>query len=471
MLIHVIAFTAIAVFLLSGIISSGISSLKLARFTESREQALQIAEAGIEYYRWHLAHNPIDYYDGMGASSTGPYIHDFNNKDGIKIGTYELTIIPPSVGSSVITIESTGRVLSDARAVRKISSKLAKPSYAKYGLVSNSELTYFAAGDDMYGEIYSNGVVRFDSPAKAHNLVTSMINWKNISGFGKVWGVSCDGDPTPQEMFTDSTCPDVFMSGRKIDAPQISFNSLALDLSELRTKSIANGSYRGDSSAKGYLIRLKTDDTYDLYRVNSLRTKSKWCTNDNGESDWDVWSVNSTTLIDNYDIPQDGVIYVADDLWLEGTIDSARVTIAAGRSPAGVTGKPDANIIINEDLLYTNKDGRDVIGVIAEDNVLVGLYSDDNLEINGAIIAEKGAVRRFYYNSSCSATYYKRDTLSTFGMFVSNEQPYFAHSSGGVLTSGYQNQPAKYDGNLLYAPPPSFPLTTDQYSIISWSEI
>ncbi|MDQ5893346.1 MAG: hypothetical protein QG640_358, partial [Patescibacteria group bacterium] len=28
-----------------------------------------------------------------------------------------------------------------------------------------------------------------------------------------------------------------------------------------------------------------------------------------------------------------------------------------------------------------------------------------------------------------------------------------------------------YDGNLLYAPPPSFPLTSDQYTTLSWEEI
>jgi hypothetical protein len=218
-------------------------------------------------------------------------------------------------------------------------------------------------------------------------------------------------------------------------------------------------------------MRFKTDDTYDLFRVDSLKTKPKWCTNDNNEDDWDLWSINTTTFISNNQIPSDGVIFVADDLWLEGQIDGARVTVAAGRAAAGINGKPSANIIINENLVYSNKDGADTIGVIAENNIFVGLYSADNLEIDGALIAEKGAIRRLYYNSSCSAVYYKRASIKTFGMMVTNDQPYFAHASGGVLTSGYQNQPAVYDGNLLYSPPPSFPLTTDQYQIISWEEI
>jgi hypothetical protein len=34
------------------------------------EQSLSIAEAGINYYRWHLAHSPQDYTDGTGGSGT-----------------------------------------------------------------------------------------------------------------------------------------------------------------------------------------------------------------------------------------------------------------------------------------------------------------------------------------------------------------------------------------------------------------
>lgn len=471
MMIQVIAFTAIGIFVLSTIISSSVSSLKMGKRTQNREQALQIAEAGIEYYRWHLAHDATDYYDGNGSTSTGPYVHDFLDKDGNRIGSYELKITPPPLGSTMVAVESTGKFATDTVAVRKIKARFAKPSYAKYGLVSNAPITLYGTGDDVYGEIYSNGVVRFNSGSKTHSLVTSMVNWKDVSGYGRYWGVSCSGDPTPTTMYTNKSCPTILIAGRKINAPQISFNNLSLDLAQLRTKSIDNGSYLGSSGAMGYLIRFKPDNTYDLYRVDTLRSKASWCTNETGESDWGVWSVNSSTFITNKEIPSDGVVYVADDLWVEGTLDNSRITVASGRVAAGITGKPDSNIIINEDLVYSKKDGSSVFGAVAENNVLIGLYSADDLEIDGALIAQKGAVKRPYYSSYCSATYYRRNTLRTFGMYVTNKQPYFSFSSGGVVTSGFQSQPAQYDGDLLYAPPPAFPLTTDQYQIISWSEI
>ena len=43
----------------------------------------------------------------------------------------------------------------------------------------------------------------------------------------------------------------------------------------------------------------------------------------------------------------------------------------------------------------------------------------------------------------------------------------FAYTDG----TGYVTRNITYDGNLLYGPPPSFPLTSDQYTTISWREL
>jgi Tfp pilus assembly protein PilX len=49
-----------------------------------RQQALHIAEAGVNYYLWHMAHNAGDYKDGNTTPATpdanlgyGPYAHDY----------------------------------------------------------------------------------------------------------------------------------------------------------------------------------------------------------------------------------------------------------------------------------------------------------------------------------------------------------------------------------------------------------
>src|SRR6185436_12042265 len=87
-----------------GVISYAVYQLKAINAMAKREQAFHIAEAGVNYYQWHLAHFPADYQDGTAAS--GPYVHDYIDQDTNQtIGQYSLTVTPPSSGSSVVTIQ------------------------------------------------------------------------------------------------------------------------------------------------------------------------------------------------------------------------------------------------------------------------------------------------------------------------------------------------------------------------------
>src|SRR3990170_1044511 len=70
------------------------------------EEALNIAEAGINYYKWHLAHDPNDFTDGTGQA--GPYIHDYLDPQGASVGKYSIEVTQPLAGSSIVEIKSTG---------------------------------------------------------------------------------------------------------------------------------------------------------------------------------------------------------------------------------------------------------------------------------------------------------------------------------------------------------------------------
>jgi type II secretory pathway pseudopilin PulG len=111
-LVNVLVFAVIAIVVTTALINWGTTMLKSSQQLIAREQAFQIAEAGIDYYRWHLAHSHSDYTDGNSASSTGPYIHTFKDKDGVVIGQFDLTITPPITGSTVVKIKSKGTVAS-----------------------------------------------------------------------------------------------------------------------------------------------------------------------------------------------------------------------------------------------------------------------------------------------------------------------------------------------------------------------
>src|SRR5574337_438197 len=59
----------------------------------ANEEALSVAEAGVNYYRWHLSHAPTDYQDG--TSVNGTYVHDYFDPQGGKEGQFSLDITPP----------------------------------------------------------------------------------------------------------------------------------------------------------------------------------------------------------------------------------------------------------------------------------------------------------------------------------------------------------------------------------------
>ncbi|MEK7213825.1 MAG: type II secretion system protein [Patescibacteria group bacterium] len=477
-LVNVLVFGVIVIIVTTALVNWGATMLRNTKQLNAREQAFQIAEAGIDYYRWHLAHAPIDYVDGnVGTTTTGPFIHDFKDKDGNVIGQFALTITPPSAGSTLVKIKSKGTVTEDANVSRTIQTSLAIPSFAKFAVVAN-DFMRFGDGTEVFGPIHSNNGIRFDG--LAHNIITSAKDKfidPDQGTHNPAWyqfGVYTT--QTPSELNTDSTPPstvpsrpDVFMTGRQFPVAVVDFTGITTDLSKMKADAIANGKYFAASGAQGYHIVLKTNDTFDIYKVNSLKpSPSRNCWNWLGQNGWGTWSINTTgnaqTFLQNSPLPANGIIFVEDYVWVDGQINSARVTIAAGKFPDSPSTRKD--ITVNADLLYTNYDGQDVISLIAQGNMNTGLYSDDSLRIDAAIIAQNGRIGRYYYSNYCGSTY-KRSDITLYGMIASNIRYGFAYTDN----TGYNIRNIVYDGNLLYAPPPSFPLTSDQYTTISWEEV
>ena len=142
-LVSVIIFSAIAVTVTIGLVNWGASMLKNIRTVQSREQAFQIAEAGLDYYQWHLAQNPNDYTDG--TTSPQPYVHTFYDSTGAVLGSYSLTVTVPPVGSTVVKITSVG-TLASSTISRTTQETLAIPSLAKFAVIADDTMN-FGVGD------------------------------------------------------------------------------------------------------------------------------------------------------------------------------------------------------------------------------------------------------------------------------------------------------------------------------------
>lgn len=75
----VIAFMGIFMLIMGTITSYAFEEAKYGRALLGREQALHAAEAGLEYYRWFLAHNPTDLQNGTGQA--GPYTYTIKDPE------------------------------------------------------------------------------------------------------------------------------------------------------------------------------------------------------------------------------------------------------------------------------------------------------------------------------------------------------------------------------------------------------
>jgi hypothetical protein len=462
MIIQVLVFAAVVITIIGALSGWAAVTIRASRIAFNREQAFQASEAGVDYYRWHLANAPTDYQDGTGTS--GPYIHTLYDKDGNPVGQFSLNITAPILGSTLVKIASTGSATNDSSATRTVLEEVAKPSIAKYAFAGNSNMR-FGAGTEVFGPIQSNGGIRFDG--LAHNIVSSGATSYTDTDYdactgSNSWGVhTCLSPQDPTYPTALPSRPDVFAVGRQVGQPTIDFSGFTTDFATLKSDAQTDGFYAdtAGSSYVGYHIILKTNGTFDLYKIQSWQNMSCSTISPNNSS----WSINRETLKGNYPYPHDGIIFIQDNVVVEGQVNGTRLTIVAALLPVPSNPSNYKNIIVNNNVNYTNFDGTDAIGLIAQNNVYVGMASANNLTIDGALIAQNGEVGRPYYGG-CS--YANRSVITLYGMIASYLRYGFAWSDG----TGYATRDINYDASLLYAPPPSFPLTSDQYQIISWQE-
>lgn len=461
-IVQTMVFAVVVVMVIGALAGWAATSIKAGRLAFNSEQALQAAEAGIDYYRWHLAHAPTDYQDGTGAA--GPYVHPLKDRSGNVVGKFSLDITAPALGSTKVKIKSTGSSTQDATLVRKITSQVAKPSIAEYSVVGNNAMR-FGAGTEIFGPIHVNGGIRFDG--LAHNVVTSAATTytdtdNDACTTTNSYGVhTCVTPADPTSPTPLPSRPDVFEAGRAISQPSVNFSGFTADLAIMKADAISNGFYRdaAGSGFVGYHLVLKTDDTFDLYKINSWASLGNCSSSPSGTSSW---SFGTQTFQGNYNFPANGIIFLEDHTVVDGQINGARLTITAADLISPVVNK---NIIINNDLAYTFYDGTDSIGLIGQGGVMVGLISDTDLKVDAALIAQNDRVGRFYYYGG-SCIYKNRNSISLYGMIASFGRYGFAYTDG----TGYTTRSITYDANLLYAPPPNFPLTSAQYQILSWQE-
>lgn len=417
---------------------------------EENQQALNIAEAGINYYRWHLAHAPDDFQDGTGQP--GPYIHDYNDPQGGTIGQFSLEITPPAEGSTVVTISSTGWTVKQTDIRRTLTVNYGKPSFGQYAFLHNANV-WFGSGLEVLGQVHSNGGIRMDG--ENQSLVTSA---KETYLCGSETGCS-----PPQEK------PGIWGAGEGYDLWEfpvitVDFDSVSVDFSAMKQQAQTDGVYLAPSSYYGYHLRFNIDGTVTIYEVRRASSRRGWSVENHCENLYQV--IQSQTNLGTYSLADNNIIFVEDTAWVDGEVNG-HATVVAASFPID-TG---AEIIwITDNLTYKERDGSSSLGLIAQQDIYYGLHIPRTFEIDAALMAQKGRIIRHFYSYWWVCSYYSdalRDKLEIYGSVISNQKSYWNY--GNPPWSGFYQREITYDSNLKFTPPPYFP-TTGEYEFILWRE-
>ncbi len=488
---YMLVIMAVVMIILTSMIHFVISRINYSNYQADKEQSLQIAEAGIYFYRWYLAHEVegktasqvSDFWQNenpLGVSSN--YEREFEDQTGNVIGKYSIKVEPPASNSTIVIIESTGWTYRRPGAARTLRVRFRRPSWSEYEVLCNANIR-FGSGTEVFGPIHSNGGVHFDGVA--HNIVSSSQETyidpdENIL-VDCVW-------TSYEDEYNDDMESDVFLAGKEFPVATKDFNGVSADLALIKQVALdgTHGVYFGHSG-KGQHIILKTNGTFSARQVNTFDPFTHEIKNYGN-----AW--------ETYDIPEEGVIFVENNAWVEGSIDGSRVTIAA----ADIVGGSGSSLYVANDITYTNFDASDVVGLIAQSDFEVIRDSEDDLRIDAAIIAQNGRVGRDYYSafySSKSACAFKiedgvfydyreycnggpgwyfcpedetkcldiKDTITIYGAIATNGRYGFSWWDG-IRNTGYLNRNLIYDNNLLYYPPPYFPVGS-KYSLDLWEEL
>lgn len=424
--------------------------------SDAYERALAIAQAGAEYYRWHLAHAPTDYKDG--TTNPGPYTHTITDSYGNTDGSFRLTIDAPASGSSIVNITSEGWISSSPNTIRTVITRYGKPSLAKYSFLQNANV-WFGQKITVHGKIFSNGGIRMDGThdstvqsAKATYTCGSETGCNPSETKNGVWGGG-----GPQELWEFPVAP-------------VDFNSIALDFSQMKLTAQNNGTYLAPSGVYGYHITFTSDGNYTIKKVTNANNKKGWSVELGCENLYQ--DIVSETNVGTYSIATKPFIFAEDTIWVEGVVNG-KATVVAAKFPLDINAM---NIWIPNSITYLAKDNTHSLGLIAQNNIIFALNIPEIFEINAALLAQKGKVIRHNYKYQGCSHFPEavRQQLIIYGSLISNLKSYWSYGQGSAgfgsePVSGFSQRDIVYDSSLYYTPPPYFP-SQDEYEFISWEE-
>jgi len=478
--VYVLIFCGIFLLILAGLLGFILMEMKVSEKKLAFNQAFEIAEAGINYYRWCLNNQ---------ALSNCQTEKDYQDSNGNFIGKFSISTEPLKECGRLtsIKVSSTGWTFKYPEIKRKISVVYSTESVAKYSLILNSDVW---VGEDqiIYGPYHSNGGIRFDgknlstvSSAKSEWICTRSFGCGS-EGVGHGYGLC---PPQCKLEKPNCICPGVFSTTQNSNQTLFSFpvanfdfDTIAVDLNQLKSKAQEIGIYLPPSKnlnpqAKGYHLIFKEDGKVEVKIITKLLPTCGYSFEDDGFPlcqttfegywEWNYFTISSEYTYRVYEIPQCPLIFVEDNLWPEGKIKGKVVLASANLIDPN---KP-TDVILQYNIDYANLDGSCALTLISQRNILIGPDSPNEMILRGIFIAQKGRFSRNHYLHNI------KESLKIFGSIVSNKRvgTQWVISSSGQIVSGYKKREIYIDQNLIYQPPVFTPVLSPEFKIIKWEEV
>ena len=460
LLVMVLVFGSIFLFIVSSFVGYVVTQNQVVNFRFEQQRATEIAEAGLNYYKWYLAHYPGDFTNGTGAP--GPYVQEYFDPEGGSIGEFSLEIATSSYCGDVasIEIESTAFTYQDPSAISTVSARYSRPTVAEYSFITNA-LTWYGDSRIITGPVHSNQGMKMDG---FHNssVGSGQATFDCTSSYGCSPTVyDADGVYTT----SGNATPGLF----QFPVSPIDFAGLTIDLVGIKSSAQSDGIYYGPTAGYGYWAQFQSDGTVDIYRVDSTYNYQSYSSYEGTHSGERNVITGSTLLATETINPDCPLLYFEDKLWLEGDINQKVTVAAADLSSGGQT-----NIVIEGDVNYVAGTNAGLLA-IAEDDVDVGLVVPNNMTANGIYIAQNGRFGRNHYWTGALPgwldQYVSRDSLTRLGSVVSNLRvgTEWSNSSGNHV-SGFRSRITSFDRNQVDDPPPLTPETSDVYQFKDWRQ-
>jgi len=472
---YILIFAVIFAILLSALLGFILSQLRIAKYETASEQALYIAEAGLNRYRWFLIHKSQELLTGeelgcppSDCSGCAECEYEFNLPGLGTVGGYTLEVeeVRPCDITTAVKVTAEAWASSFPNSSRKVELRYIKPSVADYSYILNHSVW---AGSDriIAGPYHSNGGIRMDG--ENNSLVSSEeIEWICTDSYG------CS--PCPSECNyvarQGCVCPGVFTTANGQDdlfvvgAHHFDFEGITVNLNQIKglTKNEGKGLYLPPSGELGYHVIL---NNRELIVSKVLELSRVWAYDTELGNFWEYSIVSQESAPQNYTLTDCGLAFIEDSIWIGGEL-SGKITLVSADL---IDQEKETDVWLEDDIEYLNGLGTDGLVLVGQNNVLITPDAPDYMDLYGVFIAQNGHFGRNHYSSWRYPQYAKKEQLVIYGSIVSNGRVGTQWTSGGSWVSGYRERQNIYDTELSLGPPPFLPCLTEEFGFREWHEV